>query len=271
MTLGRHSRAGLLLILAAACGGGCDSAAPGVVPVASERGIGVPTDVDGPTENPAPGAAPQDPTRRRAPPPPRDPADRIGVPGIAPSAVPTAPSDPTPAAGPPDYSNALRTAFGTPTDCISAETRGRLQGRLTVSVSARVTPSGRVISANVSGSGLGPEDLACMTRRAQAMQLSGPIEGAPRTVRASITYEIASTPATPGREGGWELDWGPSSPSQGTLPPGAQAPGIVTPARGPSGPAPGSVAPDVTLPAQGSTTHPPGYVPPDSTLPAQGR
>lgn len=263
----RHPRAGLLVLLTALVG--CDSAAPSVVPVASERGAGSRTDVQGPTEGSAPAAGAQ-PVLPRRPPPPRahggeDPAG----PGVAPAGGPTAePAGPAPA-GPPDYGNALRTAFGTPTDCISAQSRERLRGDLTVSVSARVTPSGRVTSANVSGSGLSPEDLACMTRRAEALQLAGPIEGAPRTVSTSITYAIASTPST-GTEGGWELDWGPSSPAQGTLPAGAQAPGIVTPARGPSGRPPGAVAPDSTLPALAPSTPPPGYVPPASTLPATG-
>ncbi len=247
MSWRRHLRAGLLWACALA---GCDAVSPSVVPVAGERGAGSPTDVTGPTVDmglPAPGA--RDPDAPRRPPAPRQPGDR-GVPGVAGLGGPAA-IGPTERAAPPDYGNALRVAFGTPTDCISPASRERLRDRLTVQVSVRATPSGRVTSASVNGAGLSPEDLACMTRRAEALQLTGPIEGAPRTIATSIEYTIASTPGTPGREGGWEADWGPSSPTQGALPAGAQAPGVVTPAIAPPGPAPGAVPPAHTLPAVG--------------------
>jgi len=132
----------------------------------------------------------------------------------------------------------LRSAFGTPTSCISASTRERLQGALTLNVTVRVSPSGRVTSATVSGAGLASGDVACMTERAEGLRL-GPIEDAPRSVRATITFDIASTAGT--RSDSETPEWQNR--------PGAQAPGT-------------------TLPAGGTAARPTGFVPPSSTLPA---
>ncbi|MBX3272144.1 MAG: hypothetical protein KF729_17900 [Sandaracinaceae bacterium] len=236
--------------------------------MARQRGAGSPTDVHAPAPSldlPGPGA--RDPSRR--PSPPAGPAPR-GTPGLtaAPATAPVAAVEGPASAREPDYSDALRAAFGTPTDCISEGSRETVRGQFTVRVSVRATPTGRVTSASVNAPGLRAEDVACMTRRAEALRLPSPIEGAPRTITASIEYRASGTPGSR-TDGEWVADWGAGTPAPGALPPGAQAPGIVTPAIGPST-IPGQVAPAHTLPALGPSGMPPGYVPPGQTLPAQG-
>ena len=95
-----------------------------------------------------------------------------------------------------------------------------------------------------------------MVARAERMRL-GPIEDAPRTLRAVVEYNVASTPAV---EGTTRPEW--------HAPPGSQSPGTVLPAQGPGGRPRGSVEPDVTLSPGGTAERPPGFVPPSSTLPA---
>ncbi|MCB9596182.1 MAG: hypothetical protein H6719_25900 [Sandaracinaceae bacterium] len=244
----RHLGAGLLL--ACAVGAGCDSGGPSMNPVATERGAGQPTDVHGAVPPPGlPAVGARDPEARHAPPPSPNPHPRPALPPAGGAGGGAAGQEPTGAAPAQDYSNALRTAFGTPTDCISAETRASLQGSVTVHVSVRATPSGRVTSATVSGNGLSSQDTACMTTRAERLQLVGPIEGAPRTITADITYTVTSTPGSPATAGGWETTWGNAQPTAGPLPSGAQAPGTVLPAVGATGRPEGSVAPSSTLPA----------------------
>lgn len=160
-----------------------------------------------------------------------------------------------------DVRDLLRRAFGTPTACLSEQTRDALDDRLTVTVTARVMPSGRVLDAEVSSSALSEADRACMRRHARGLRLRSGLEGTPRAVTASIEYTVQDD-----RVSRTEREAPPRDLHPGTL-----APDRTLPAAGTAeGRPPGSVTPDLTLPAQGSDERPPGFVPPSSTLPARG-
>lgn len=172
---------------------GCDSAGPQVGNVTHERGGrsgGTGTFVQ---PMAAPGPAPAEPAGRHA----RLPMGLEGAPiaggGRIGGGAQAAPPPPTEA--PTNVlENALRMQFGTPTDCISEATRPTLAGTLSLTVTVRVMPSGRVTSAIVTGRGLSSEDLTCMRERAEQIHLPGPVEDAPRTVMATVSYEVSSTP-----------------------------------------------------------------------------
>lgn len=171
--------------------------------------------------------------------------------------------------------NALRMRFGTPTDCVSEQTRETLRGALDITVTVRVMPSGRVTSSSVSGRGLSAADLACMRARAEGIHLPGPVENAPRSVMATVRFEISSTPGTtqepeplPERQlGPGHVRAGSTLPASGTeseRPRGFVPPSSTLPANAPEGAGTGT-----TLPAGGTETERPrGFVPPSSTLPA---
>jgi len=249
--------AGLAL---AALAAGCSGETLDGRRIQNERGAVDPTASRGATARPvtpAPGAV--DPNATRRPPAPT-PGARAAIP-----AAPGATAGAGAAAGggdTADYSAALASAFGSPASCISASTRERLEGQSTLRVSVRVraTPSGRVTSATVTGGGLSDEDRACMTAHAEGLRLPA-IEDGPRTVSASIEYDVQSTPGT-------RTD--PETPEY-RLPSGAQRPGVVLPAQGAEGRPAGAVTPDSTLPAQTDQGRPAGSVEPDIVLPAQGR
>lgn len=155
----------------------------------------------------------------------------------------------------------LRRAFGAPADCLSEETRDAMGDALTLQVSVRVTPAGRVVSAEVTGGALSEADRACLTRRAEGIRMAAPIEDAPRTVSATIRYSVQDGRVTTTERELPERSYGP-----GTLLPDSTLPAAGTETERPAG----SLAPSSTLPAQGAEGRPPGFVPPSSTLPALG-
>lgn len=217
---------------------GCDE--PSAPTTAGGAGRGL----RGPADLPAPVAAPASPApaSRQARP---VPSPQLGSPSRAePAAAAPAVASPEAPTERDPLPDALRRAFGTPTDCISGPTRERLSSgdgarRLTVQVQVVVTGSGRVTRASVSGSQLAEDDLECLRRRAQALRIDVPIPDAPRSITAAIEYDVRSARITPSD-------------------PDPIAPRI-----------PGQVAPSSTLPgAQTETERPPGFVPPSSTLPA---
>ena len=251
----------LLFLLGSVVGLGCDderaplSARPG-----SGRGPGggTPTEASGPPV-PIPGVAGQLPTdarraRRSAPTfPPEPGAGSTGRAAAVDEEDDQADADPLP--------SALRQAFGSPTSCISEATRDRLGETLHVHVSVRVTPSGRLASANVSSSQLSAEDLECMQRHALALHLPSPIANAPRTVATEVEYRVqdgrVSTQVQTGPP--------PRTPAPGTVAAGATLPAGGTETARPTG----FVAPGSTLPVGGTATErPAGFVAPSSTLPA---
>lgn len=208
---------------------------------------------------PRPPAAPVPAPGRQRPPP--TPPDWEAPRGASPGAAGGAEGEESDRDPEESLRRHLQDAFGTPTACISEETRDRLDDALHVSVTARVLPSGRVLDATVSASALSEADLACMRRHAQTLRLRSGIPGTPRSISASIEYRVDDDRVT--RE---EREPGPRNLHPGTLSPDRTLEAAGTVEDRPAG----SVTPDVTLPAQAPAGPAPGYVPPGSTLPAQG-
>ena len=153
----------------------------------------------------------------------------------------------------------LAAAIGSPTSCLDLETARSLHGHLSVSVSATVMPTGNVTRATASGGSLPAAVLTCLQTRALGAHLAAPVEGAPRTVSTSISFDVETTADT----------------TTTTTPvwhqPGAvQEPGTVLPAIGAEGRPTGALAPDSTLPAIGAQGRPEGSVGPDIVTPARG-
>jgi hypothetical protein len=157
-----------------------------------------------------------------------------------------------------DLGAELGAAIGSPTSCIDTETARTLHGHLAISVSANVTPTGSVTRATASG-GLPPAALECIRTRALGAHIAPPIEGAPRTVTASLAFDVTTTDDVTTRV---TPVW--HQPGQ------IVEPGIVTPAIGAEGRPAGSVPPDITQPAVGAQGRPEGSVPPDIITPARG-
>ena len=191
--------------------------------------------------------------------------------GTVQRAGPTAPPPPPPPPSAPTLAEApapqerslpaeLATAIGSPASCLDLATARALHGRLTVQVSATVTPAGNVTRARASGGGLPPAALACIQARALGAHLSPPIEGAPRSISTTLAFEVTTTAdETTTETPVWRQ-------------PGAVAdPGVVLPAVGASGRPEGALAPDSTLPAVVPAGRQEGTVAPDIVLPARGR
>jgi hypothetical protein len=160
-----------------------------------------------------------------------------------------------------DYASELLAALGTDTACFDEATLRAAGRQLRVPVMVVVSSSGRVTRAEVSG--LLDPARGCVRRRAEAAAFSTPIEGAPRTVRATLQIDVASASAT-------SVD----APRPSDAPPSARnadfaAPGVTLPAQGAPLHPPGLVPPQETLPARVESTHAPGFVPPQHTLPAR--
>ena len=153
----------------------------------------------------------------------------------------------------------LAAAIGSPASCLDLETARSLHGHLSVSVSATVMPTGNITRATASGGSLPPAVLTCLQTRALGAHLAAPVDGAPRTVSTSISFDVETTADT----------------TTTTTPvwhqPGAvQEPGTVLPAIGAEGRPSGALAPDSTLPAVGAQGRPEGSVGPDIVTPARG-
>ena len=254
------ARLGVALLAIAGLLGACDDALSGGP--RGGRGVSTPAPVPVPLPEGEPVEAPRAPRPRllgseaeRSP-----GADNRALAGeAAPGGTGAAAEEATEARR--DLSADLQRAFGAPTGCLSEATRDGLEGELAVQVSVRVTPTGRVVSADVTSGALPEPDRACMERHALGVRIAGPVEDAPRAVSATIRYRVqdgrvsTTTRELPQRE------YGP-----GTLNPDSTLPAAGSATERPAG----SVSPSRTLPAQVPAERPPGFVPPSRTLPAQG-
>lgn len=174
--------------------------------------------------------------------------------------TPSAPTDTTAEPEARNLQTELATALGSPATCIDVATARTLHGRLTLQVTVNVTPSGGVTRATAAGAGLPPAVLECVQSRALAVHLAAPIEGAPRAISTSLSFDVETTDDTTTRETPvWHQ-------------PGAVAePGVVLPAVGAEGRPEGALTPDSVLPAGGTGGRPEGSVAPDLVLPARGQ
>lgn len=265
--------AGLTLVLAGPLLAACDAGGESPTRV-SERGAsrgGSPSAGPGTSPDLIPTSTPA-PRRRRVR--DRPPAGGAAGPGPRGGIVAEEPSEEED----PDerLRRALAQSFGTPTACLSDQTRDRLEDELAVHLSVRVMGSGRVLSAQVSGAGLSAEDRECMVARAEGLRLPGPIEGAPRTVSTTVRYEVQDSRVTVSERGDPYVTFAPGGEDGEPPPPREYGPGTVhpdstlPPAGSTEGRPAGSVAPSSTLPALAEPGPAPGAVPPAHTLPATG-
>lgn len=178
----------------------------------------------------------------------------------APDEAPAAPEAPaaTTASEERDLGAELAAAVGSPASCIDLATARSLHGSLSIHVTATVTPTGSVTRGTASGAGLPAAAAECVQARVLAAHLAPPIEGAPRTISATLSFEVTAT------------DDETTTETPAWRQPGHVAePGVVLPAVGATARPEGAVAPDSTLPAQ-VTGRPQGSVAPDLVLPARG-
>lgn len=171
----RWAAALAVLLAAAGCGDDEEPRAPGR---GMTRGA-----------EPAPGAAaPATPTAGRDDPlgAPTDPrAGRVRLDQAPdPAAAEAQPGDGEATAPGPDLSAELRRRVGDPSSCL----RGLddLPDEVTLRVSATVSTSGVITRSTVSGP-VPSEARDCVTGRLSSARLTGPVEGAPRTVTTSVT------------------------------------------------------------------------------------
>lgn len=99
---------------------------------------------------------------------------------------------------PRDLSEELRAALGNPSSCFSKRTAGAGPSSLSFTISAAVTPTGIVNRAQVTGSGLSPEETACLEAIAVHARFKAPVDGAPLNVQAAVELrEQPKPPAAP--------------------------------------------------------------------------
>jgi hypothetical protein len=109
----------------------------------------------------------------------RDPATPLTIPPETP-VEPT--MEETPA--PPDREAELRALVGDPASCIPRSENPPAQ--LSISVSATVSVTGVVTRREVHGAGLSEDAIECIGARLDSARFRGPVENAPRTIRATL-------------------------------------------------------------------------------------
>jgi pyruvate/2-oxoglutarate dehydrogenase complex dihydrolipoamide acyltransferase (E2) component len=81
--------------------------------------------------------------------------------------------------------------------CLDLARIAQGDGRITLSASVTLLPSGRISRATVSAPGQPNEARTCLEQRLLSAQLGGNVPGAPRTVSASFTLEVSGAQPTP--------------------------------------------------------------------------
>ena len=172
----------------AACGGSSD--APSGGPMPRPRGVSA---VDpGTVDTPKPEAEPE--------PEPEDEATPL------PESVPAAKEDEEKKDDKPprDYPAELQAALGAPSDCLHARSGPNVPKELRIEVQAYFLESGFVSRAYARSAALDADEIACVTKRANAVRLAGPVEDAPRAVSTTLTLTLQPTaspvPEKPGPE-----------------------------------------------------------------------
>jgi hypothetical protein len=122
------------------------------------------------------------------------------VPAIPYSTPPPAEGAPASSADPEaparrDLEEELRGAYHLPHDCFTFARVSEMGESITLRVTVTVMPSGRVTEGSVRGSGLTDAETECLERAALDVRLRAPVDGAPRTVSASIEFAIETRPA----------------------------------------------------------------------------
>jgi len=94
-----------------------------------------------------------------------------------------------------DLAAELAGLVGAPAQCVDLATVARGGGRLTITLSATVVPSGRITRASASAPGQPTQAVRCLEQRLAAASFRGPVEGAPRSVTTTVPIEVVSQAA----------------------------------------------------------------------------
>jgi hypothetical protein len=86
-----------------------------------------------------------------------------------------------------DLGAELHAAIGDPVGCLGPLDPASLPAQIDIRVDARVSATGVVTEANVQGPSVPEEALRCVERMASAARLQGPVPGAPRSVRTTLS------------------------------------------------------------------------------------
>lgn len=88
----------------------------------------------------------------------------------------------------------LAQLVGQPLSCVDFAAIVEGGGKLDISVSAQVVPSGRITRAEVSAPGQPPKALRCIEQLVTAGSLQAPVPEAPRAVRTTVTMQVVANP-----------------------------------------------------------------------------
>ena len=90
-----------------------------------------------------------------------------------------------------DLGQELAAVLGQPIRCLDVPAVVAGGGKLTITATAQVMPSGRITRASASAPGQPAEALRCIEGIVTAGRLQGSVPGAPRQVAASVTIQAA--------------------------------------------------------------------------------
>jgi hypothetical protein len=212
-------RLGLLLLLCGAC------SRRHVQPIAAPP---VPTDQRAQVKAP-------EPVQPASPPSPAQAAPWTQTVSSAVVAAPPQPAkENTEEEKPPrDLAAELQAMMAQASACLESRVAGEGPTGTELAVTAHIMPSGAVRHGDASGSGLKPQELACVKRQVESLHFAPPIENAPTSVSAARKLEFTLTRAAPPAAGAKPPDGNkPVMPTAdgrtpGVLPP--SDPGVVPP------------------------------------------
>lgn len=93
-----------------------------------------------------------------------------------------------------DLARELAILVGQPLSCMDLAAVVAGGGRVDISVSAQVVPSGRITRAEASAKGQPERALRCVEQLATSRSLRGPVPGAPRQVTTTVSMQVVATP-----------------------------------------------------------------------------
>lgn len=101
-----------------------------------------------------------------------------------------------------DYAADLEAAVGSPIGCLKPRSGKDVPPKINITLSAVVIETGRVTRGSASSAQLTAEESACITKRVESAIIPPNVEGAPRSITATVTLELKkpdakSEPAAP--------------------------------------------------------------------------
>lgn len=144
-----------------------------------------------------PAAPANTPAALRQAPLPQGPDWRNFPERVQPTAADETPDAAPSPAEPRNFSDELMGMLGNPADCLTPRADNGSALPLAISIDAQVMPSGAVASSHVTAATLARSELACITRRVEALHFPPPIHNAPFSVHGSMALQptAAAKPA----------------------------------------------------------------------------